>query len=49
LVYTQLIEFKDDEYICKIAKNVKEASPLIEAGFEYATDIDGVKVFRKRK
>jgi integrase len=49
LVYTQLIEFKDDEYICKVAKNVEEASPLIEAGFEYVCDFDGAKLFRKRK
>lgn len=49
LVYTQLIEFKDDEYVCKVAKSVEEASPLIEAGFEYVCDFDGAKLFRKRK
>ena len=49
LVYTQLIEFKDDEYTCKVAKSVEEASSLIEAGFEYVCDFDGNKLFRKRK
>jgi len=50
LVYTQLLQFeKDDNYTCKIAKNVDEATELIENGFEYVTDIDGMKLFRKRK
>jgi integrase len=50
LVYTQLVEFeRDDEFICKTASTLKEAEGLIEAGFEYVTDMDGVKLFRKRK
>lgn len=32
LVYTQLIEFKEDEFVCKVAKTVQEASELIENG-----------------
>jgi hypothetical protein len=34
---------------CKAAKTLEEAAKLIEAGFEYVTDVDGVKLFRKRK
>ena len=53
LIYIQLEEaiFKkdNDEYVCKVAKNVDEAKELIELGFEYVTDMDGVKLFRKRK
>lgn len=49
LVYTHLISFKDEEYIVRVAKTVKEACKLIEAGFEYVTEIDGAKLFRKRK
>jgi len=49
LVYTQLITFEDDDYICKAAANVKEASELIETGYEYVCDVDSVKLFRKRK
>ena len=30
-------------------KTVKEAKQLIEAGFEYVTDMNGVKLFRKLK
>ena len=50
LLYTQLIQHEGEgEYICKAAKNVYEASELIEAGFEYVCEVEGVKLFRKRK
>ncbi len=50
LRYTQLIEtLEGDEYHCKTASNVKEATQLIENGFQYVTEIDGLKLFRKRK
>jgi hypothetical protein len=49
LVYTQLIEFKDDEFICKIAKTIQEASELVENGFEYICAFEEAKLFRKRK
>jgi len=49
LVYTQLITFEDDDYVCKAASNVKEAAELIEAGYEYVCDMETVKLFRKRK
>jgi integrase len=50
LRYTQLLEaLENDEYHCKTATNIKEATQLIENGFEYITEIDGTKLFRKRK
>ena len=49
LIYTQLITFQDDDYICKTAKTLTEATQLIEAGFEYITEMDNIKLFRKRK
>ncbi|RJS84433.1 hypothetical protein CW706_04090 [Candidatus Bathyarchaeota archaeon] len=53
LIYIQLEEaiFKreNDEFICKTAKTVVEAKMLIEAGFEYVCEFDGVKLFGKRK
>ena len=49
LRYTQLISFGADEYHVSVAKNVNEATQLIENGFEYVTEMDGVKLFRKRK
>ena len=49
LKYTQLVNFKTDDYICKAATTLKEAHQLIEAGFEYVTDMENVKLFRKPK
>jgi integrase len=49
LIYTQLLNLNDDEWTCKSAMNIKEATSLIEAGFEYVTEIDGTKLFKKRK
>jgi len=50
LVYTQLIDFpEDDEFVCKVAKTVQEASQLIENGFEYICAVEDAKLFRKRK
>jgi len=49
LVYTHLINFQTDEYTCRCAYNLQEATALIEAGFEYVTEMDSVKLFKKRK
>jgi len=49
LVYTHLVDFQNDDYVCKTAKTVDEAKALIEAGFEYVTEFESVKLFRKRK
>jgi hypothetical protein len=37
------------EFHVRTAKTVEEACKLVEVGFEYVTEIDGVKIFRKRK
>jgi integrase len=44
-----IFQEESDEYHVKIAGNLKEACALIEAGFEYVTDMEGFKIFRKRK
>jgi len=49
LVYTHLVDSGGDEFVCKVAKNVDQAKELIESGFDYVADVDGVKLFRKRK
>jgi hypothetical protein len=51
LKYTQLIKTEDDEFVSKVAKTVKEACTLIEAGYEFVTEFndEGIKIFRKRK
>jgi site-specific recombinase XerC len=50
LLYTQLIkQDEDEEYISKVARTIDEATPLVEAGFEYVCDVEDAKLFRKRK
>jgi integrase len=36
-----------EQYICKVAKIIEEALPLLEQGFTEASDFDGVKIYRK--
>jgi len=48
-VYTHLINFEDEEYHSATAQKVEEAKQLIEKGFEYVCDMEGIKLFRKRK
>jgi hypothetical protein len=38
-----------EDYSCKIARTVEEAMRLVEQGFEYVTEMDSLKLFRKRK
>jgi len=48
--YIQLLALpQDEEYICKVARTVEEATQFIEAGFQYVTDVGEVKLFRKLK
>ena len=49
LVYTHLVNWETDDYTCKVARTVEEAKTLIESGFDYVTDVDGLKPFIKRK
>ena len=49
LVYTHLVSFESDEFVCKVARTVDEAKALVESGFDYVSEIDGVQLFRKRK
>jgi len=47
---SQLIfEQEKEEYICKVARTIDEATKLMEARFEHVCDVEGVKIFRKRK
>jgi hypothetical protein len=50
LIYTHLVSFNEnEEFYSATAKTVDEAAKLIEQGFDYVTEFDGVKLFRKRK
>jgi hypothetical protein len=44
-----MVQFKTEEYLSATANTIEDAQKLIEAGYEYVTELDGVKLFRKRK
>ncbi len=47
--YMHLLNLNDDEWTCTGATTAKEATKLIEAGFQYVTTIEGIQLFKKRK
>ncbi len=49
LRYTQLVNLEEDEYLCKAATTARQASQLIEVGYEYVCEMENIKLFRKRK
>jgi len=49
LIYTHIVNLQDDEYHARTAMTKEEALRLIESGFEYVTEMDNIKLFRKRK
>jgi integrase len=49
LLYTQLMDAKEDDYICKTAETIKDIAELIEDGFEFVCEQETLKFFRKRK
>ncbi|MEM3566662.1 MAG: hypothetical protein QXK47_03420 [Candidatus Bathyarchaeia archaeon] len=44
-----LSQNSNDEFHVKTAKTVEEATKLIEVGFEFVHEFDGIMIFRKRK
>ncbi len=50
LIYTHLVDFGNDEYLSKVAKNAAEACQLVELGYDFVCNTsDGLSIFRKRK
>ena len=49
LVYTQLINFDEEDYVSKVAWTLDEICKLVESGFQYVCDFENGKVFRKPK
>jgi len=50
LIYTQLVEFEeDDKYCTGVVNNIEDARKLVEAGFEYVCNHENTMLFRKRK
>jgi len=48
-IYTHLVNFPSEEYEVQVAETLDEAKKLLEAGFDYVTDMDERKLFRRRK
>ena len=49
-LYTEIYgDLKPEQYVCETASTVKEAKQLIESGYEYVNDMDGVRLYRKVK
>lgn len=49
LTYTPIGHLEGDEEHAATAKAVEEDKELIKTGFEYDTERDGIKSYRKRK
>jgi len=49
LIYIDLADFENEEYVCKVASTVEEASELVESGFEHVANFEDKMLFRKRK
>jgi len=49
LKYTQLVQFKDDEFDMATAINIEEAKELLAAGFDYITEKNNIMLFRRPK
>ena len=49
LIYTYLVNFEADEYHTATSKCIKEDEEIIQAGFDYVTERNGIKIYQKRK
>ena len=49
LIYVQLLEEGEPEYVCEIAETPEQGAKLIEQGYEFVCEIDNKYLFRKLK
>jgi integrase len=49
LMYTQLVDFNEEDFVARVAHTEQETCQLIESGFEFVCDFGNNKVFKKRK
>jgi integrase len=47
--YTQLVCLKEDEYDIGAATTIEEDQQLLKTGFEYVTERNGIKLYRRPK
>jgi len=45
----QLFQTANDEFYVRVASTTEEIKALLEVGFEYVLEKDGLRFFRKRK
>ena len=48
-IYTHLVSFEGDDYHTATSKSIYEDEELLKSGFDYVTERDGIKIYRKRK
>lgn len=48
-IYTHLCDFSSEEYYSAVAETIDEARKLIESGFSFVCNMEGVKLFSKCK
>ena len=49
-IYVHILDNgEEEEYTVQVAHDLKEATNLIEHGFQYVTEMEGIKIFKKRK
>jgi len=48
ICFSENLSTGPDDFHSATAKTVDEACKLVEVGFEYVCEFDGIKVFRKR-
>jgi hypothetical protein len=48
-VFTDLVNFESGDFFTTTSKSLKRDEELVKAGFEYVTERDKIKIFRKRK
>jgi hypothetical protein len=47
--YINLIDFQENEYNIATAETLEEVKKLLTLGYDYVTDMNGEKIFRKPK
>jgi hypothetical protein len=48
LVYTQLVDINDQDYVSKAVWTINEACKLIKHEFQYVCDFENAKTFRNQ-
>lgn len=49
LIYTQLLENIDPDYLCEATDNTERAKELVKTGYEYVNTVNEQHLYRKRK